>query len=228
MKFKAVAGILLKRVLPVIVGLGVLIVVIGWLAGVMVEKIEPDWSHVAVRRIDPSLDHDVYKVREVTKQYIEEAVGTLKSSKRTEVSARVLAPIDRIAVSAGQTVQAGDKLGFRFKAADKLGLVGVFRQDDLDSHLTVDHGLVGTIDRAEPTRSNPLTQLIAFDDAGAWVSHPHYPLSLFDCMRKLCTDIIAHVTQPDKQAATRSKHQKRFVMPAYRIGILAQNGWFGW
>jgi len=110
MKFKAVAGILLKRVLPIIVGLGVLVVVIAWLAGMMVEKIEPGPSDVAVRRLDPKQEHKFYEVKEVTKQYVAEAVGTLKSARRTEISARVLAPIERIAVSAGQTVQAGDKL----------------------------------------------------------------------------------------------------------------------
>jgi RND family efflux transporter MFP subunit len=76
----------------------------------MQEKIEPDRSDVVVRQIDPRRDHDVYEVREITKQYLEEAVGTLKSAKRTDISARVLAPIERVLVSAGQTVRARDPL----------------------------------------------------------------------------------------------------------------------
>ena len=101
MQFRAVTGILLQRVLPIGVGLGVLVLVIAWLAGVMEAKIEPARSPVAVRRIDPGGDYGIDAVREVTKQYIEEAVGTLKSAKRTEISARVLAPIDRILANAG-------------------------------------------------------------------------------------------------------------------------------
>ena len=110
MKYKAVALVLLKKVLPIVVGLAVLIVVVAWLAGVMVEKIKPGPADVVVRRLDPDRQHSTYEVREVVKQYVEEAVGTLKSAQRTEISARVLAPIDRISVSAGQAVEAGETL----------------------------------------------------------------------------------------------------------------------
>ncbi len=101
MRLKTVVGTLLKRVLPIVVGVGVLVLVIAWLAGVMVEKIEPGQSDVAVRRLDPKQQHEIYEVREVFKQYVEEAVGTLKAAKRKESSARVLAPIKRIRGSAG-------------------------------------------------------------------------------------------------------------------------------
>lgn len=104
------AGVLLRRVLPIVVGLGALVAVVALLAGVFAEKIEPGRTEVAARRLDPDRRSDVYEVREVTKQYIEEAVGTLKSSKRTQISARVLAPIERIDVTAGQTVQEGEVL----------------------------------------------------------------------------------------------------------------------
>jgi len=110
MKLKAVAGVLLKKVLPIIVGLAVLVLVIGWLAGVMGEKIEPGRSETAVRQIDPGQKHNLYQVREVFKQYAAEAVGTLKASSRTEISARVLAPIERINVRAGQMVTTGEVL----------------------------------------------------------------------------------------------------------------------
>jgi len=110
MKFDVAAGVVLKKVLPVTGGLVVLVLVIAWLAGVMVEKIEPGRSEVAVRRVDPNLKQGVYEVREVFKDYTEEAVGTLKAASRTEISARVLAPINRIHAAAGQVVQAGDVL----------------------------------------------------------------------------------------------------------------------
>ena len=110
MKFKAVAGVLFKTLLPIVLGMVLLVLVVAWLAGVLNEKIEPGREEVDVRQIEPGTENDTYVIREVTKQYIEEAVGTLKSSQRTEISARVLAPINRIAVSAGQAVQPGDIL----------------------------------------------------------------------------------------------------------------------
>lgn len=115
MKFQAVAKILLQTILPIVLGIGLLVLVVAWLAGVMNDKIapgreEPSREEMAARRIDPGRENDVYEVREVLKQYIEEAVGTLKSAQRTEVSARVLAPINRVLVSAGQMVRKGDTL----------------------------------------------------------------------------------------------------------------------
>ncbi len=108
MKPKAVAGILLKKVLPIVVGLAALVLIVAWLAGLTTEKIQPDQSDVAVRHIDP--EATLYAVREVFKDYVTEAVGTLKASSRTEISARVLAPINAVNGRAGQTVKAGDVL----------------------------------------------------------------------------------------------------------------------
>ena len=110
MKLKAAAGVVLTKVLPVIGGLVILVLVIAWLAGVMEEKIEPGPSDVVVRGVDLNLEQGVYQVREVFKDYTEQAVGTLKAASRTEISARVLAPINRIHATAGQVVQAGDVL----------------------------------------------------------------------------------------------------------------------
>ena len=110
MKFKAVARVLFKTLLPIVLGIVLLVLVVAWLAGVLNEKIEPGREEAVARRIEPGRENDIYTVREVFKQYIEEAVGTLKSSQRTEISARVLAPINRVLVSAGQTVQPGDIL----------------------------------------------------------------------------------------------------------------------
>ena len=110
MKLKAAAGVVLTKVLPVIGGLVILVLVIAWLAGVMEEKIEPGPSDVVVRGVDLNLEQGVYQVREVFKDYTEQAVGTLKAASRTEISARVLAPINRIHAAAGQIVHAGDVL----------------------------------------------------------------------------------------------------------------------
>ena len=108
MKLGAIAGVVLKTVLPLIVGLTILIGVLALLAGVFVEKIEPGQTDVATRTLAPDDETDV--VHEIRKSYFEEAVGTLKAASRTEIAARVLAPINRIAVRAGQSVLAGDEL----------------------------------------------------------------------------------------------------------------------
>ena len=53
---------------------------------------------------------EIEEVHEIIKPYFEEAVGTLKAAQRTEISSRILAPIQEITVRAGQTVAAGDVL----------------------------------------------------------------------------------------------------------------------
>ena len=72
------------------------------------EKIAPGETPPTQRKLDP--DDKVDVVHEVEKPYFEEAVGTLKAASRTEIAARVLAPIERINVRAGQTVEAGQEL----------------------------------------------------------------------------------------------------------------------
>ena len=107
---KAIVWILLGKVLPIIAGLAVLVLVVGWMAGVMETKIQPEQNEVPVRRLDPDQKDLIYEVREVFKDYTEEAIGTLKAASRTEISARVMAPIDRILVRPSQMVSAGDVL----------------------------------------------------------------------------------------------------------------------
>jgi RND family efflux transporter MFP subunit len=95
------------RVLSVAAGLAVLVTAIAWLSGMFEEKIEP----AAVRRVraaDSDLPTDV--IHEITKPYVEEAIGTFKASSRTIVSAKVLATIDEILVAAGDQVDKGDTL----------------------------------------------------------------------------------------------------------------------
>lgn len=109
MRFKAYAVVLLKKVIPVIVGLAVLVGVIIVLAGIFDEKIQP--GRTAVSTPEESTEApDTYEVREIIKTYIEESVGTLKAASRTEISSRVQAVIDRIAVRAGDEVEVNDVL----------------------------------------------------------------------------------------------------------------------
>jgi RND family efflux transporter MFP subunit len=101
-------GKILKAVLPLTIGLVSLVLIIAWLSGVFRNKIQPgEIEDIAMANLE-GRPTDV--VHEVTKDYIEEAIGTLKAASRTEVSAKVLATIDEINVSAGDEVAAGDVL----------------------------------------------------------------------------------------------------------------------
>ncbi|MFH1266811.1 MAG: biotin/lipoyl-binding protein, partial [Planctomycetota bacterium] len=110
MKFNAVAAVALKRGLPAVGGLVVLVLVTAWLAGAFTKKIPGGQAAVAGEEADSSPGYGTYEVNEIEKSYIEEAIGTVKAASRTEISARVLATIDRIAVGAGDTVAEGDVL----------------------------------------------------------------------------------------------------------------------
>ncbi len=110
MKIVRALGSLLRVVLPIVVAIGLLVLIIAWLAGFFEAKIQPgklsEVEHVVSR--DGLGKTEV--VEEVIKEYFSEAVGTLKSSTRAEISARILAPITEIRVKAGDAVQAGQTL----------------------------------------------------------------------------------------------------------------------
>ena len=72
------------------------------------EKIPPGQLGSEPRKLSP--DDRVDVVHPVSKQYIEEALGTLKAATRTQIAARVLAPIQRVTGRAGQEVKQGDDL----------------------------------------------------------------------------------------------------------------------
>jgi hypothetical protein len=54
-------------------------------------------------------------------------------------------------------------LGFGLKTANEIRMIGMARQNDFDSHLTLNRGLGSTIDNAKATTANLFTQLEAFD-----------------------------------------------------------------
>ncbi len=110
MKAKAVASVLLKTVLPAVIGLVLLVLVIAYLAGMFLEKIPGGQAPVAQAQPIPRQGSEIYTVEPKEKPYIEEAIGTLKAATRTEISSRVLAPIDRITVRAGDAVEEGQVL----------------------------------------------------------------------------------------------------------------------
>jgi len=108
-----IAARVVKIGVPLVTGLaflGGLVLVILWMSGVFTEKIEAGQVDVARRKATPDELARVYEVEERVKPYIEEAVGTLRAASRTEVSARVMAPIEEITVRAGSVVRRGDVL----------------------------------------------------------------------------------------------------------------------
>jgi RND family efflux transporter MFP subunit len=100
-------GKLTRTVLPIVVGLGLLVLVIAWLAGSFETKIQPERKQLEERML---AGQETDEVHEVIKPYIEEALGTLRAASRTVISAKVLASIQEITVSAGDNVQQDDIL----------------------------------------------------------------------------------------------------------------------
>ena len=105
---KKATRVFLRTLLPAFVGLVVLVAIIAWLAGVFVEKIPPGQSPVAARKLGPDQKTDT--VHEVTRPDVEQALGTVRAASRTVVSARVLATIEEMLVSAGDEVSEGQVL----------------------------------------------------------------------------------------------------------------------
>ncbi len=94
----------LRTIGPLALGLVALVLVIAWVSGFFLEKIPAGAAETQVRKLAPGTPTDT--VHEVTKTYYEEAVGTLRAASRTEISSRVLAPIEKIHVRAGQAVRS--------------------------------------------------------------------------------------------------------------------------
>lgn len=111
-RIRAILGVLFRQVLPVVAALAVLAVLVVFASGYLRERISPGAVAVEPTRIDPA-DAKRYPtdiVHEVFQTYFEEAVGTLRAASRTEVASRVLAPIEKIHVRAGQPVASGAEL----------------------------------------------------------------------------------------------------------------------
>jgi RND family efflux transporter MFP subunit len=87
-----------------------LILAIAWLAGAFHPKIEPGREQPAARQWAGESKEPTYEIHEVTKAYMEEAVGSLKAASRTAISAKVLATIVEVTITAGDQVEEGDVL----------------------------------------------------------------------------------------------------------------------
>ncbi|MEZ6039365.1 MAG: efflux RND transporter periplasmic adaptor subunit [Planctomycetaceae bacterium] len=95
----------LMRALAGLVGMIGLLAMIAWLAGAFTDKIPPGRVATEAARLN---GEDTDTVHEVVRDDIEESVGTLKAAGRTEISARILARIEKVLVTAGAIVNADD------------------------------------------------------------------------------------------------------------------------
>lgn len=100
----------ISRALLVVLGLVVLSITMAWFAGVFTPKIAPDTpAQAALLKVDLS-QYELVPVEVREKPYVQEAIGTLRAARRTNVASRILARIERILVRAGDSVTAGEVL----------------------------------------------------------------------------------------------------------------------
>lgn len=97
----------LRTVASLVLGFGLLALIIAWLSGAFHPKIPPGETD-SVATYTGAQPTDV--VHEVTKESIEEAIGSLKAASRSVISAKILATIKEITVAAGDRAEAGDVL----------------------------------------------------------------------------------------------------------------------
>jgi RND family efflux transporter MFP subunit len=91
-----------------VVGLALLALIIAYLAGVFRDKVEP--AHLAEPESPAPAFQKTETVLEEDEPVIEKAPGTLSALRETQVSARIMATINEIAVRAGDSVTLGQTL----------------------------------------------------------------------------------------------------------------------
>ena len=68
------------------------------------------WVSCTISPATMVMTADTDEVHPVSKEYFSEAIGTLRAASRTEVAARIMAPINAVHVTAGDEVAIGDLL----------------------------------------------------------------------------------------------------------------------
>lgn len=106
-----IAGVVVfvKKFVPFLLGIVVLVGVVLWLSGFFNETVPPGRTELSVARWDPATEA-VEPVDIIRKPVVEEAVGTIRASDRTTISSRIMSTIQKIHVRAGSEVSPGDVL----------------------------------------------------------------------------------------------------------------------
>lgn len=106
-----IAGVVVfvKKFVPFLLGIVVLVGVVLWLSGFFNETVPPGRTELSVARLDPATEA-VEPVDIIRKPVVEEAVGTIRASDRTTISSRIMSTIQKIHVRAGIEVSPGDVL----------------------------------------------------------------------------------------------------------------------
>lgn len=97
---------LIGRLLGMLAALGLLGLIMAYLAGFFHEKIDPQ----SVEAIQQPTKGTLVEVEVVKEPLIEQATGTVQAKNEAAISARIMATIAAIPVRAGDTVKAGDPL----------------------------------------------------------------------------------------------------------------------
>lgn len=100
-------GSFLLKTGGILVGLIVLVIGVAYLSGTFREKVEPGTAAAEHRELG-DLPTDI--IHEIVETETAEVSGTLRATRRTEISSKVMASILEIRVRAGDRVNAGDVL----------------------------------------------------------------------------------------------------------------------
>lgn len=154
-------GTLLRTARPlvtIVLSLAVLALVIAWLSGAFVAKVPPGRTEPQLRLAAGAV---IDEVHEISKQAIEESVGTLKAARRSVLSAKLLATISEMLVAAGDQVEQGDTL-IRLDDAEYVRRIEQQRQSVASAEATREQA-ERDFQRAESLRASDAISPAEFD-----------------------------------------------------------------
>jgi membrane fusion protein, multidrug efflux system len=99
----------LKTIFSVIIGILFMVLLMMWMSGSFHEKIEP-MEEIVGKAIPIPQNAEFSPIKQLERQTYEQAVGTVEAATKTTIAAKILASIEEITVTAGNTVKKGDLL----------------------------------------------------------------------------------------------------------------------
>jgi multidrug efflux pump subunit AcrA (membrane-fusion protein) len=114
----------MKRLLGFLIVTAVIVVLIMWQTGGFEAKIKAETPPLPT---NPPISGNAEKAKKITVPIVEEAVGTIQSRHKVDVTPRIQAVIEEIRVNAGDRVKQGDLL-VRLDKRDLEANVGLAEQ----------------------------------------------------------------------------------------------------